>query len=240
MAALSLLNVNSYVHGHDFTCDTNQCSIEASVNQLDATTFCDGGWQKLAAGVKSVSLNLAGFWAAGADSADKAGFTDLGVVNRVVTVAPTGTAGDVAYLFRAGHFNYSAFGPHGELAPFSLSASGTSGVGVVKGYLARAAGSVSSTGATGSTIQLPAVGAAETVYASLHLLGTAGTTITVVLESDDNSGFTSATARATFGPLTATGGNWASAAGAITDTYWRFRVSAITGTWTVAAAVGIA
>lgn len=240
MAALSLLDVQAYVHSHDFTCDSNQAQVDMTVAALDGSTFCSNGWTDLVPGVKSVSLSLAGFWQASADSVDASGYADLGVINRTITLAPNKVDGSVAYLFRAGHFSYSLLGTHGELAPFNLSANGTSGVGVVRGRLAVAKAEVTTTGAIGTDVTLPALGATDTAYASLHLLGTAGTTITVVLESDADDTFASATTRATFGPLTATGGNWASVAGAVTDTSWRFRVTAITGTWQVAAAVGVA
>ena len=63
----------------------------------------------------------------------------------------------------------------------------------------------------------------------------------LTIESDDNGSFTSATTRATIGPLTATGGTWVTrVAGAITDDYYRFNVTAITGTFSVGAAFGIA
>jgi hypothetical protein len=84
------------------------------------------------------------------------------------------------------------------------------------------------------------VGATQFLYGALHLFGSAATTITVVLESDDNVNFTSATTRITFGPLTAVGGTWgARVSGAIADDYYRFRVTAITGTWSAAAVFGI-
>jgi hypothetical protein len=91
----------------------------------------------------------------------------------------------------------------------------------------------------GTGYQLGAVAATQYLYGALHIF-TAGTTITVVLESDDNAGFSSATTRATLGPLTTTGGTWATrVAGAITDDYYRFRVTAITGTFSVAGSAGI-
>jgi hypothetical protein len=116
---------------------------------------------------------------------------------------------------------------------------GTNGVGVVRGGVAKAKGNVSSTGATGSVQQLGDVAANEFLYATLHVFS-AGTTITVQVQSDDNSGFSSPTTRATFSGVTTAGGNWVTrVAGAITDTYWRFNVSAVTGTFSIAGAIGI-
>jgi hypothetical protein len=68
----------------------------------------------------------------------------------------------------------------------------------------------------------------------------AGTTITVQVQSDDNAGMSSPTTVATIGPITVVGGTWMTPiAGPITDTYYRMNVSAITGTFSVAGAIGI-
>jgi hypothetical protein len=241
MAAFALLNAFAFVHGHDFTCDSNQLDLTMEVNALDATTFCDDGWTKIAPGVKSSSLSMAGFWQAGADSVDAAGFADLGTSNRVVTFGPDQTDGSTAYMFRAGFFSYNLLGAHGELAPFNLTAAGSDGYGVVRGKVGAAKQTVDATGVLGTAFTLPAAGAADHLYASFHVFGAPGTTITVVLESDADDTFGAATTRATIGPISAAGGVWVPrVAGAITDTHYRFRVTAITGEFTVAAAAAVA
>lgn len=241
MAVSAFTDVEVYVAGHDFTGDTNVVQIDAKVNPLDKTTFGSGSWQELHPGVKSVAFTESGFWQSDASAAvDPEAFPDLGIANRVFTLAPTGAEAGPAYMFQAGKFNYQLLGKHGELAPFSLTAQGDSGHGLVRGQLAKAKGSVSATGALGTGVNLGAVGASQYLYGTFHVFS-AGTTITVVLESDDNAGFTSATTRATFGPLTARGGTWATrVAGSITDTHYRLRVTACTGTFVVAGAIGIA
>jgi hypothetical protein len=84
--------------------------------------------------------------------------------------------------------------------------------------------------ATGSSTgaQLGAVSATQRVWAVVHFLTAGGTTpsITVKVQSDNNSGFTSPTDRITFTAATTKGGQFGSAVGAITDDYWR-------ATWTV-------
>jgi len=239
MAAFALTNVTTYVNGHDFTCDQNQAQIDVSVNPLDVTTMCSGGATTLIGGVRSSSANLAGFWQAGADQVDPEAFADLSTSNNVVTFAAAGTEGARALILRTQQTNYQLFGQHGEAAPFSVAMSGSDGQGVIESFLAVAKQSVTSTGALGTGVQHGAVAADEYLYASFHVFS-AGTTITAVVESDDNGSFSSATTRATFGPITTTGGNWATrVAGAITDDYWRVRVTAITGTFSIAAAIGI-
>lgn len=236
-----LIDAFAYVHGHDFTGDTNRLAWSGEAAALDRTTFRSKGWTELKGGVKSHTFDMAGYWDSDAvDSVDSDAFADLGGGGRVFTFGPTELEGAVAYMGQLGHFTYSLLGNHGELAPFSLASQGSDGVGIVRGQLAKAKGSASTTGALGSVLNLGPVGAGQHLYASLHVFGTPGTTITVLVESDDSAGFATPTTRATIGPITARGGTWATrVAGPITDTHWRFNVSAVTGTFTVAGAIAV-
>ncbi len=107
-----------------------------------------------------------------------------------------------------------------------IEATGYSNTPLVRGILATSE-TVTATG-SGTGHQLGAVSDSQSIYAGIHLLTAGGTTpsITVILESDDNSGFSSATTRATFTAYNYREGEWRSVVGAITDDYWRFR-------WTV-------
>lgn len=240
MAAQVFTNICTYVAGHDFTGDTNDVALQMDMKTPDRTNFGSGGWEEVGFGLRSSALDMKGFWqSATTDAVDVESFPDLGTADRVVTLAPTGVAGDPAYMLQAGKFAYSLGGAIGDMAPFTLNCRGTNGVGVVRGVLTKAKGSVSATGALGSGVQLGAVSSTQYLYASFHVFS-AGTTLSVVVESDDNSGFASATTRATIGPLTTTGGTWATrVAGPITDDFFRFRVTAITGTFSVAGAIAV-
>ena len=237
MATFALLNAFAHVHGHDFSCESNELTLSMDVAALDATTFCSNGWAVNAPGLKTSSLSMAGFWA---PAPDEQTYDDLGGEKRAVTVGVDAANGGVAYLLRSGLFNYQQGGAHGELAPFSLTAQGSDGWGVLRGRVLAAKQTVDSTGVIGAPFQLGAASASQHLYATFHVFG-AGTTITVVLESDSDNTFGSATTRATIGPLTATGGVWVPrVSGAITDTWYRLRVTAITGEFTVAGAAAIA
>lgn len=240
MAVFALTNAEIFVDSHDFTGDSNEVRLACEAEALDRTTMRSGGWREYAMGVKTSTLTGAGFAQWGADSTDAWQFANLGSSGKVVTVGAAETEGQPAYMLQSMPVNYQVGGTYGELAPYSLNGVCSDGVGVIRGALLKAMGTVSATGAIGTGVQLGAVSASQFAYGTLHLLGTAGTTITVVLESDDASNFPSATTRITFGPLTAVGGTWGTrVAGSITDTWWRMRVTAITGTWTVAAAAGV-
>lgn len=238
MSTLALTNCFAYVAGYDFTSDSNTLQLQLDAAALDATTFGSSGWMENKAGLKSTAFNMGGFWqSAATDAVDPQAFGGLGV-SRVVTFGPTQTEGEVAYFFRAMKSQYVLGGDIGTLMPFTVAAVGSDGVGAVRGALIKKRGTVSTTGATGTALELPAVAADESVYVALHVFS-AGTTITVDVESDSTSDFESATKQGTF-TVTAAGGYWMTPkAGAITDTHWRLNVSAITGSFIIAAAIGI-
>lgn len=242
MATLALLNCFSYVDGHDFTGDTNQANLNMEAAALDRTTFRSNKWTELAGGLRSSTFDLAGFFQAGAGQVDPDAFTNLGVRNRIHTFGPEETEGGAAYTWKAGEFTYSLLGPLGEMAPFALQAQGTDSVGVVKGQLAKKMADVSATGATGSAVNLGAGAAGEFLYASFHVF-TAGTTITVDVESAPTSAFVAldTVTRATIGPLTAVGGTWIPRVdvSAVTHPWYRFNITAITGTFKVAGSIAI-
>lgn len=237
MSIFPLLNCTAWVAGYDFTGDSNKLAVDAEAEALDGTVFGTNGWKSLAGGLKSVTGSLEGFWQG---PPDLEGFSDLGNAGRVVTVTPAAAVGGPAFLFQVTKLKYSAFGEVGSLTPFALDMSGSSTQGMVRGQLAAAKQSVSATGTLGSAVQLGAASGSQFVYASLHVFGTPGTTITVKVQSDNASNFPSATDVATLGPITATGGTWMTrVAGPVTDDWFRFTVSAITGTFTVAGAIAV-
>lgn len=240
MSEFALLDTHTYIAGHDFTGDTNQSQLNAQATQLDATTYGSGKWTENAWGLKSTAFNMSGFWQSAAeDAVDPEEFAGLGVIDRVHTLAPTPNQGDPAFMFLAGHSNYQMFGQLGQLAPFTVQGQGSNKEGLVRGQLAKAKGAASATGVIGGGVNLGAVAANQFLYATWHVF-TLGTTVTVQVESDDSSGFATPVARGTIGPVTARGGTWMTRVpGPITDTWFRFNITAITGAFVVAGAIGI-
>jgi hypothetical protein len=242
MAVLSLTDAYLYGAGYDFTTDSNSATLTTDVAQLDKTTFGSGGWTEVTGGLKSSSLAWSGFWQVDGVSdqaVDNQAFSALGT-SQVYTFGPVETEGQPAYLLNAMKSQYTLGGQVGELMPFSLAANGSGGYGTVRGQLAKARGTVSATGALGSVVNLGALSASQRLYAAFHIF-TAGTTITVEVQSDNGAGFATPATQGTIGPLTTSGGTWmtpVTVAG--TETHFRFNVTAITGTFTVAGAIGIA
>lgn len=240
MATGAILNAFAYVDSHDFTGDANMFKLTCNAAQNDKTTFRSGGWRESNNGLKTSVLDLSGFYQAGADSVDEYTFAALGVGAKVTTAGVHEIEGQPAGMLQAMQHQLQFFGPIGDNAPFAIQGGCSEGVGLIRGVLAKEQGAVSATGATGTALNLGAVSASQFLYATFHVLGTPGTTITGVVESDSDNTFASASTRITFGPYTTAGGRWGTrVAGSITDTWYRLRITAITGTFTVACAVGI-
>lgn len=241
MSTLALVDATTWIHGYDMTTDLNSVSLAAEVEDQENTTFGSGGFRSRVGGLRSVSADLSGYWQSALGPAiDSEAWSNLAQRDRVVTMAHDDAEGVPAYFFQAGEFSYEAFGAIGDVTPFSVNMLGTNGYGLIRGQVAKAKATVNATGATGSVVNLGQVGADQFLYATLHVFGTPGTTITVQVQSDDAVGFPSSTNRITLGPITTAGGTWATRlAGPITDTHYRFNISAITGSFSIAGAIGI-
>jgi hypothetical protein len=240
MGTAAILNAFAYVDSHDFTGDANDFGLTCEGEMKEKTNFRSGGWREYHLGLKTSALNLSGFYQAGADTVDEYAFAALGTGGKVTTCGVNEVEGEPCGMFQQMQHEYQWLGEVGEMAPFQLQGGCSDGVGVILGKLVKEQGAVSATGATGTALELGAVAAGKYVYGTFHVLGTPGTTVTAVVESAAASNFAGATTRITFGPYTTAGGRWgARVAGSITDTWWRLRVTAITGTFTIACGVGI-
>lgn len=237
MAGLALTDATTYIHGFDYTTQANSVTVNAEGEDIDVTTFGGNGFRQRVMGLREVSSEHTGFWTGPVDAAMWEGF---GKTNRVVTVTPTGAEGGPAYFYQAGQFNYEFGGSVGEAIPFTISMQSSHTIGVVRGKLAKAKGAVSATGALGSAVELGAPIAGQYVYASLHVFS-AGTTVTVQVQSDTDDTFTTPTTRATFPAITTEGGFWlARVAGPfVGEAAWRLNVSAITGTFEIGGSIAV-
>lgn len=243
MGTYAALSHTTWVDGYDMTGDLNETKLQIQYDPQVKTVFGNTA-QNRAAGLETVDATVNGFadFATGAvDPTIMANLKNL----KTVTQTVSGTAGDRAYIWQAKDLSYQLFDQVGAMAPFSLSLMSARGasqglsVGAVRGNLLKAKGTISATGATGSTIQVGAVGATQFLYCAVHVFSI-GTSFTLQIQSDDSSGMSSPTTRMTTPSITAVGGTWVTrVAGAITDDWWRVNVSAVSGTSTIAVAIGI-
>lgn len=243
MAPTILTAATIWIGGHDFSGELNKVSVNAEAEELDKTTFASEGWSENAKGLKNVAASHEGFWwSDDEDAVDPEVFPNLGVSDQAETVSPDGQAGSPAMMFQNTSLKYTLFGDVGQLTPFTLDSAGSNTQGMKRGLVAVPKGEVDATGVAGSPVNLGAGAAGKFLYAIFHVF-TAGTTISLKIESDSAEAFPSPAdvTDATIGPLTARGGTWMVRvdASSITDTWFRFNATAITGTFTVAGALAI-
>ncbi|MDX3047557.1 hypothetical protein PV378_13745 [Streptomyces scabiei] len=239
-----LTNVRCFAVGVDLTGNSNKIELSSEVESKDATNYASNGWGEVLGGLASAELSAEGQWEAGDPSkVDDASWSQLGALGPWSVSANTAAAvGDLAYLMYGLRSDYKLFDAVGEVAPWTGTAK--SAWPVARGQFAHPPGTARTATGTGTGLQLGAVAAGDRLYAALHVLSVAGTTpsITVRVESDDNSGFSSATTRLTFDAATAAGGQMMRTDGtAITDTWWRmaWTISGTTPSFMFVGALGI-
>lgn len=242
MSAIVVTDAILFAGEFDLSGHLNSVNADVEFAEKDQTVFGDGASNFLA-GLQSWSVAYEGFLDYAADASDEAVAALNGTSGIPLTISATRADGDVAYLGRGFKPGLTRSTQVGEIAKLTGNFTASSGEGLVRGELLVPKAAKTATG-TGTGQQLGAVAAGESVYAALHVFSASGTspTLNVTVESDDNSGFTSATTRLTFTQATAAGSQWQSLAGAITDTYWRvrFTIGGTSPSFTIAVAVGVA
>lgn len=201
------------------------------------TTALDDLTRTRLGGLQDVALSSEGYFDAAEPDASL--FAAVGVSDSLITATQGVTLGQVAYFFRAmvGAYN-PVQGAVGEPHMYTLEAGANLGDLYRGTLMENDTADITATG-NGTGRQIGAVSAGQSIYAGVHAHVVTGDW-DIVLESDDNAGFTSAVTRATFSNVTGVGDQFATVAGAITDDYWRFRyVENSAGTLRVVASLAI-
>lgn len=242
MATFSLTNAVIYWQGADLTTSANKVTTTTSAAELDVTTF-GSTYTKRIGGLQDVQMTLSSYQDY-ALSEENSKFAYLGGDTTspntgATTFGPTGADLSTAYFFNGKLMDVKLLdGAVGEPAMTEATWANVTGnaaavPGLVRGVFLLPKTTTASTG-TGSVAQLGAVSATQRVYAAFNTFaGSAGMTIKV--QSSATSGGTY-TDRITF---TNPYGIVQNTAGPITDTWWRINISAISGSGTIAVAVGI-
>lgn len=230
-----------YIGGHDLSGQTNDGSLLLEAREIEVSSIKDA-WEVNTLGRKRGELNAKGFWNAGAGTAGDVE-TKLGTGGLPVSLFPDGSEGSVGYSMLGMPTKFTVGGGGGDVIPFSVVAKGNVQRAVRGTVLKDDTAAVTADG-NGTGYQLGAVSSTQRVYCALHVLAVSGTnpTLDVTVVSDNASNFATPTTRLTMTQMTAIGADWQSAAGAITDDYWRLAFD-IGGTdspsFTVAALVAI-
>lgn len=215
-----LRNTDIYVSEQRLSCDTAAVQLELSVETSDATTFCTDGWRDRLGGLKGFGIGIEGYVNLG-DGLTEEYLNEIhGEPNQLITIAPVqGAEGNIAYFMRATTTNLTMSATLAN--PFGFSLQSESQNIAVRGTLLHVGQEAGNH--TGEDYQLGAVTATQRLYAGMHVFSGSGSFV-VTLQSSADDTFASPTTRLTFATV-ATGVpasyEFASVAGAITDTYWR-------------------
>ncbi len=224
MAKQVLTNQRIFINGYELSRDSNAVAINYGADLLDSTTFLSDTHTNLG-GLKTVQVQIGGFYDAA--TADSEIFTDIGVSDSPLSIcAEGGTVGNVAYFFKALAGEYSNGGSVGDINKFDLGA-GAMGA-LIRGVVAHNAADTAVTASgNGAYQQLGAVSSTQKLYAALHVTNSSGSgnqTLNVIIESDDNTGFSTPVTRLTFAQVgTTPAGEFLQLDGPITDVYYRVK-----------------
>jgi hypothetical protein len=245
MAVTKFTDAQIFLGNYNVSGKHNQVSVDYSAEMLDATAF-GATTRQFLPGVYEWSVSGQGWWEVGAVSpafGDHTFFSRIGASETPLTVAPANTDGGTAFFGKVVNPTLNFFGAHGELAPFTLDHQPGTQTGnyLTRGYLGfqptqRAASANGTYVLLGSTVS-----ASQRLAAILHVIQFTGTSLDVVIESDDNSGFSSATSRIAFTQATGLTSEWKDVAGPIaTDTYFRVKTTFVGTNFTALVCFGVA
>ncbi len=229
-----LLDARLFMAGADMSGFGNKIELNEEAEVKTVTNWRSGGAREVKAGIHGCDIMGEGHWEAGdLGKPDDALFAAKRTLDPW-SAAPQSdsdlAAGGIMYLVKALKTKMNVWGDVGEVAGWSGEARST--WPLVRGVCAHPSGVPRTANGNGTGVQLGAVAADKYIYANLHVLSVAGTatpTLTVKIQSDDNSGFTTPTDRLTFTGATAISGQALRVKGPFTDTWWR-AVWTITGT----------
>ena len=108
--------------GYDLSDHVTSVNLEIMSEELDATTINSGGFRERLGGLKDSTLQLDGFYEAGANKPDALLGASVGN-ELIVTTVPDAGVGNTAYFMKSRLFSYQMFGTVGEIAPFSITKS---------------------------------------------------------------------------------------------------------------------
>jgi hypothetical protein len=234
VAKTVLTNVRLFVGPADLTGVNNKVELNDAVEEKETTNFGSGGAKEFIGGLESLTFAASGQWQAGSTTTTDIDDEMWGDrrINQAYSIAPVGTTvGNPAYLTQAVRLSSKLFGQVGDVAPWELAAAGS--WPLARGMVAQDPGTAIAANGNGTGIQLGALSATQRIYGSLHLLSVSGTsspTLAVTIQSAAANTFVGPTTRLTFNTLGPTNGSdiQRSAAGAVTDTWWR-AVFTVTG-----------
>lgn len=224
MAKQILTNVRYFVGPADLTTQSNKVEWDDTMEEKDVTNFGSNGAKEIIAGIESLTIAAEFFYQAGDPGYADEEWWNARRIIEAHSLAPVGTTvGSPGYLTQAVRLAGTLFGSIGDVAMAKLGAAGS--WPMARGAVLTSPGAAIAANGNGASVTMDAVAATQRLYASLHVLSVSGTsspTLAVTIESDDDSGFPSATTQLTFTTTGAIGSEAIrGSTGAITDTFYR-------------------
>lgn len=202
----------------------------------DSTTFNDGGYSCVTPGLISGEATVKGFQDYAADVLDdEISLGQLGSQYAFTVVPnPTGTVavGDACWMSRGIVNSLNPMsGAKGDVAGFELGLPYDAAIVQAKVAAAKAAITADT---NGTAVALAGPTASQKLYAALHVFAYTGfTNVVFKIQSDDGSGFSSATDRITFTTVTGVTNEFASVAGSFSSETHHRVVADVTGSGSV-------
>lgn len=248
--AVLLKNARVWLGGYDLSGTLNNIEVPVAKAELPNSRLGDVA-ETFEHGLEQISATLSGYMDyTAATGVDPIIYPRIKSDTSVwpLTIAPPdapnatpGASGNTAYTLVGKQFEFGTGAAHGELLPYSVKTNPTSTANAAAIYrqtvLLPKASMAATT--TGTGYQLGTLSATQKLVAVLHVFSVTGGTWTLTIESDDNSGFTSATTRInTFTGATGITRQVVELAGPIaTDDYWRAVLTKAGGTSCIASAL---
>lgn len=210
-------------------------ALDYGADAVDDTVLADTT-RSSAGGLKTVGFSIDSYADFGSSGPDGELFSNVATNVPLTFGSVDGTAQETAFLMNALQVTASPVaGTVGDMAMNNVT--GNAASGLIRGTLEFNSSTASSGNSTG--IQEGAVASGQRIYANLHVTAAAGSTLDVVIQSDNAGGFGSPTNVITFSQATGIGSQHLSAAGPVTDDYWRVNYTITGGSFTFAVAFGI-
>lgn len=237
MAKVILTNCRILVGSQELTSEANVVNLETKREIHDTTTFGSQGWKNKTPGLPDTEGTVEGFLPTTDWNLDAHLFAQVSVQEIPVSFSEDkDEADDVYFLTAAVTYSPNTGAAVGE--PHKWSA-GVAGKGPLTKGLIIKTGAVTTGSGGGTAFNLGAVTTGKKLYAIVHCIAAAGTSVALKIQSDDAMGMASPVDRITFTTLTAVGSQLATADAPITDTWYRVYWTVVGGSFTIFVGLGI-
>lgn len=251
MAVEKFTDALIFYSGWNLSGQSNTVALNRSAAMLDVTVF-GNNTRVNTPGLDEITASVSGFWypAGAAGGVDPMLYNAQGGAGAPLTIAPKNASLGVAYMFPAVEASFNFLGTFGEATPFDaefqFAQYASAGVRQqCRGVIGLQPSAITGASGAGAYLTLGSpVSSTQYLVLAVHVIATDSSSLTFVLESDDNTGFATATSRITTGVLSGGSGGqsfYGHLLGPVaTDTYYRVSYTRSGGsTFTALATFGV-